>query len=314
VQLPPNVREAIEARAEAVGFSALKRAAAALSGAYREGRGAPHMGPGERTAAYLVTRMGATYAAACAVVAETAPMMDGREIASVLDIGAGSGAASLAVRRFFAEARVTLMERDAALAEAGRDWLPDAKWMACDAARAESFPPNDLVIASYSLGEMAPAGGTALALRMWRAARQAMIIIEPGTPQRFAWLLEIRAALLDAGAHIVSPCPAPSACPKEAPDWCHFAARVERSSLHRRVKEGALGYEDEKFSYLAVAREPVTPPATRIVARPQHYPGLIVLETCTPAGLVSERVSKREKERFRAARKAEWGDGWRTRG
>jgi ribosomal protein RSM22 (predicted rRNA methylase) len=99
-----------------------------------------------------------------------------------------------------------------------------------------------------------------------------------------------------------------SACPIVDPDWCHFAARVERSSLHRRVKGGELGHEDEKFSYVALARESVPLPGARIVRHPRHHPGLIEIETCTPDGLRSVRVLKRDRERFRAARKASWGD------
>ncbi|MCI0389431.1 MAG: small ribosomal subunit Rsm22 family protein [Acidobacteria bacterium] len=31
-------------------------------------------------------------------------------------------------------------------------------------------------------------------------------------------------------------------------DWRHFAARIERSSLHRRINGAELGYEDGKYS------------------------------------------------------------------
>jgi ribosomal protein RSM22 (predicted rRNA methylase) len=83
---------------------------------------------------------------------------------------------------------------------------------------------------------------------------------------------------------------------------------VERSSLHRRVKGGELGHEDEKFSYIALARDPVKLPDARIIRHPRHHPGLIEIETCTPEGLRSERIAKRDRDRFRAARKASWGD------
>jgi ribosomal protein RSM22 (predicted rRNA methylase) len=106
---------------------------------------------------------------------------------------------------------------------------------------------------------------------------------------------------------MIAPCPATTPCPIEPPDWCHFAARVERSSLHRRIKEGGLGYEDEKFSYIALARQPVVLPEARIVRRPVHQPGLIELHTCTPAGLRTERIRKSNREAYRAARHAMWG-------
>jgi len=120
----------------------------------------------------------------------------------------------------------------------------------------------------------------------------------------------VRDELVAKGAHVAAPCPTSGACPIVEPDWCHFGARVERSSLHRRVKEGELGYEDEKFSYVALTRSPVVTAGARVVRRPQHQAGLIVLETCTAEGLQTERVGKRDKETFRRARKAGWGDRW----
>jgi ribosomal protein RSM22 (predicted rRNA methylase) len=301
VQLPIAVRQRIEEQAEALGFPALKRAAAALSDAYREGRAA-QIPVAERTAAYLVTRMPATYAAAHAVLRQVAGRTG--DIGSILDAGAGTGAASLAARTYFPDAALTLIERDAGLSSAARQWLPDAALLAGDIARLDPLPPHDLVLAAYSLGEF----GAPLAARLWKAARKALVLIEPGTPRGFSLIREVRGALLAAGARMVAPCPAETACPIADPDWCHFAARVERSSLHRRVKGGELGYEDEKFSYVALARQPVELPAARILRHPRHHPGLIEIAVCTPAGVSSERVTRRDRERFRAARKAAWGD------
>ncbi len=295
------VRQQIEEQADALGFPALQRAAGALSDAYREGR-APRLAAAERTAAYLVTRMPATYAAAYAVLREVSTRLGA--IGSILDAGAGTGAASLAARAHFPDAPITLVERDPAFVFAARQWLPDCAVIAADIARMDALPPHDLAIAAYSLGEF----GAALAERLWLAARVALVLIEPGTPRGFALIREVRGRLLAAGARMIAPCPAETACPLADPDWCHFAARVERSSLHRRVKGGELGYEDEKFSYVALARSPVDLPKARIIRHPQHRPGLIEIETCTATGLRSERVSKRDRDRFRAARKAAWGD------
>jgi ribosomal protein RSM22 (predicted rRNA methylase) len=301
VQLPPAVRRQIEEKADAVGFPALQRAVAALSQAYREGR-IPKLPEAERTAAYLATRMPATYAAASAVLREVSPRI--APIGSVLDAGAGTGAASLAARAHFPDAAITLVERDFAFAAAALQWLPGAALIAGDIARLDVLPPHDLVLAAYSLGEL----GAPAAARLWQAARTALVLIEPGTPRGFALIRQVRGELLAAGARMVAPCPAESACPLADPDWCHFAARVERSSLHRRLKGGQLGHEDEKFSYVALARTPVELASARIIRHPQHHPGLIEIATCTAGGLRSERIPKRDRDRFRAARKAAWGD------
>lgn len=300
MHLPDSVRRLIDERADAVGFPAIKRAAAALSGEYREGQAA-RIGTEERTAAYLVTRMPATYAAAHMVLQEVQDRVGA--ILSVLDVGAGTGAASLAARELFPAAAITMIERDTAMSAAAREWLPEARIVSGDATQILALPPHDLVIACYSLGEFS----AHLAAKLWQAARVALVVIEPGTPRGFASVLGVRDELLGAGAHMVAPCPAETACPMVDPDWCHFAARVERSSLHRRIKEAELGYEDEKFSYVALSREPVEMARARIVRRPVHQPGLIVLETCAPEGLRPERVKKRDRDAYRAARKAHWG-------
>ena len=307
MQLPAHVRESIDAQAQRVGFAALRSAAAALSDAYRQGdlSALARLPGAERTAAYLVTRMPATYAAAYAVLGEVARRLGG-EIGGILDIGAGAGAASLAARHWFPQAAITMIERDPVMARAAREWLPDAALLVEDVARLPLLPPNDLVMAAYSLGEFE--GNQAP--RMWQAARAAMVAIEPGTPAGFARVRALRSALLASGARMLAPCPGGMECPVAAPDWCHFAARAERSGLHRRLKGAELNYEDEKFSYVAVTRDPVETARARIVRRPQHRPGLIVLETCTPAGLATERVTRRDQEAFRAARQAFWGDAW----
>ena len=297
VQLPANVRDAIEARAEAVGFAALKRAAAEISEAYRDGRPS-RVAEEERVAAYLVTRMPATYAAGYMVLEELRERIG--EVESILDAGAGTGAASLAARACWPAARITMIERDRGMAEAAREFLPDAEIVIKDVKQMSPFPAADLILAAYSIGEF----GGQTAARLWQAARKCLVAIEPGTPRGFALIRRLR----ELGGHIAAPCPGNVPCPVVEPDWCHFAARVERSSLHRRIKEAELGYEDEKFSYVALAREPVEPARARIVRRPEQKPGLIMLETCSPEGLRTERVTKRERERFRAARRARWGE------
>jgi ribosomal protein RSM22 (predicted rRNA methylase) len=308
VQLPAEIRSLTERRAEAVGFAALKRAAGAMSEAYRQGTAAEtrRLPEKERAAAYMVARMPATYAAAWRVLGEVRERLGGRAVESVLDVGAGTGAASLAARHWFPEAALTLVERDGAFADAARECLPGAALRMEDAARVEAFPPHDLVIAAYSLNELP----REVAGRLWRAARVALVAIEPGTPAGFARIREIRDRLLGEGAHMLAPCPAETRCPLEAPDWCHFAGRVERSSLHRRVKDAGLNYEDEKFSYVALGREAGELVRGRIIRRPEHRPGLVVLEVCRGSETGAESVTRGERGAFRAARAAKWGDGW----
>ena len=93
-------------------------------------------------------------------------------------------------------------------------------------------------------------------------------------------------------------------------DWCHFASRVERTSLHRRMKGAELGYEDEKFSYVLATRAAVAAPEGRIIRHPRQKAGYVQLELCTTTGLTTKNVPKSAGLLHREARKARWGDGW----
>ena len=96
-----------------------------------------------------------------------------------------------------------------------------------------------------------------------------------------------------------------------AGDWCHFSQRVERTSQHRQLKGGSLGYEDEKFSYLVVARQNVAAWGARIVRHPGKHSGHVQLALCTPEGRLEARtVTRSSKQAYKLARKTEWGDAW----
>jgi ribosomal protein RSM22 (predicted rRNA methylase) len=151
-----------------------------------------------------------------------------------------------------------------------------------------------------------------IAMTAWAAAKQLLVIVEPGTPRNFGQVAQIRRELIAIGAHLVAPCPHELECPMAAAnDWCHFAVRLERRAEHRRMKGGALGYEDEKFSYIAFAKGPTQLTNARIVRHPMTHSGFIRLSLCTTDGLQEKTVTRSQKEAFRAARRAKWGDEWR---
>jgi ribosomal protein RSM22 (predicted rRNA methylase) len=144
--------------------------------------------------------------------------------------------------------------------------------------------------------------------KAWAATRSSLVIIEPGTMAGFAGIRASRAELIASGACIAAPCPHNLACPMPMNDWCHFAERLERTSLHRRMKSATLSYEDEKYSYVIACKQPCEQVEARILRHPGKHGGHISFELCTPEGLVKKTVTKKDKEAFRVARKLEWGD------
>jgi len=266
--------------------------------------------------AYAAYRMPATYAAVRAAlvqVARAAPALDPR---SLVDLGGGTGAASWAATDAFTGLRDVVVHDQVPHAlelgrrlAASRPALHGARWERWLAPAP--VPGADLVTISYVLGELAEESQQAL-LAGVAAGAGAVLVVEPGTPAGFARVRSARQALRDAGLRIVAPCPHEAACPVAAPDWCHFAVRVNRSSLHRRVKGATLGYEDEKFSYVCAVRSPEPAQAvSRVLRHPVKRKGLVQLRLCTPQGqAVDELVAKRAAQRYRAARDIAWGDAW----
>ncbi|MEO3852919.1 small ribosomal subunit Rsm22 family protein [Streptomyces sp. B8F3] len=182
-----------------------------------------------------------------------------------------------------------------------------------DGTAGSAWAPAGLVTVSYVLGELSEDVRRDVVAEAARSARGSVVVVEPGTPHGYRRVLAARQQLVDAGYEVLAPCPHSAACPMEGTaDWCHFAARVQRSALHRRVKGGELGHEDEKFAYVAAARIPAGKPApARVVRHPQLRKGQVLLELCTAGeGLARTTVSKRQGPRYRAARDVRWGDAW----
>jgi ribosomal protein RSM22 (predicted rRNA methylase) len=166
----------------------------------------------------------------------------------------------------------------------------------------------DLVVASFALTELAL--HQEAATRLWRVTGGVLVVIEPGTPAGFACIRAVRKTLIAQGARVVAPCPHDEACPIVAPDWCHFVQRLGRSRDHRLVKAATAPFEDEKFSYVALARSglAVARPAARVLSRPRIGKADIRLKLCAPGGLVERLVRRRDRVAYAGLRRIRWGD------
>jgi ribosomal protein RSM22 (predicted rRNA methylase) len=84
---------------------------------------------------------------------------------------------------------------------------------------------------------------------------------------------------------------------------------VARSALHRRAKQAAVPWEDEKFIYLAASRRPGDVPAARILARPRSGSGRVAVKLCRQDGTAGEELrTRRDGAAFKAFRRLDWGD------
>lgn len=267
----------------------------------------------------MTTRLPATFAAvesALAQLALAAPRFAPR---SVLDLGCGPGTASWAAAAAFGDIdEITMVDANPGLLDAASRLVEAAADAALGRAiiqrgdlLAPPAGPYDLVLLSYALTELPDHRLSAAVEAAWSRCGGALLIVEPGTPRDYERLIRVRAQLLDLGATVAAPCPHQAPCPLVAPDWCHFSVRLARSREHLRLKGGTLGYEDEKFSYLAVTRPEVhlEQPNARVLARPAESKFDVRLKLCEASGAVDVRqVLRRDKEAYRRVRRLDWGD------
>lgn len=305
MQLPEQLQFAIEQIVQNTPHSALKKARESLTQAYREGRSSPFSDEAKRLA-YLGARMPATYAAIYKVLT-TLPFAPSH----LLDLGAGPGTASWAAAEALPSLKkITLVEKSPEAIALGKTLAKDhpllkqSDWI--QQSLPAPLPQADGAILSYVLNELPEP--FAIIHQIWEKV-PLLILIEPGTPKGFHLIRDIREQLLKMGGYIISPCTHSLTCPIQGSDWCHFSARVERTRLHRLLKEGSLGYEDEKFSYLIMAKSPGPSHSSRIIRRPEKGSGFVKLTLCT-GKIETQTVTRSDKEAYRKARDAEWGDVW----
>jgi ribosomal protein RSM22 (predicted rRNA methylase) len=265
--------------------------------------------------AYVAARLPATFTALTHVFKAAMSLEPRFSPSSQLDLGAGTGAAAWAATAMWPSLKkIALLEKDERMIRLGRrlfaaDQRADNNtvrtWRKGDLTQTP-FEPHDLITIAYVLGELNPKLAISAARSAWEATGGLLVIVEPGTTVGFTLIREIRNVLIEDGAALLAPCPHDHPCPITGQDWCHFAARVQRSALHRQLKSAKHPYEDEKFSYLVFSRTPAPRAPARVLRHPDYPPKQINFVACTGTGIRNVHLSKSHPA-FMPARKLGWG-------
>ncbi|BAM91532.1 hypothetical protein S58_55550 [Bradyrhizobium oligotrophicum S58] len=317
--LPAALKASLEAKLHGQSRQDAAVRAARISAAYRSGGNSGTITSDADAIAYATVRMPATYAAVAASL--NALMQASPEFApvSLLDIGAGPGTASFAAADVFSSlTSFNAVDSNPALRTLALALADDTMRIrdldyALGPARTllDRADSADLVVASYMIGELSDAERLHLVDALWARTDDTLLIVEPGTPAGYQRIIAARDRLIVAGAHVAAPCPHAAACPLVAPDWCHFAQRLARSRAHRELKGADVPFEDEKFSFIALTRQPVPHrPAARVLAPPAVTKIGAMAKLCQANGTATVvAIPRRDKAAFAAARRWDWGDG-----
>jgi ribosomal protein RSM22 (predicted rRNA methylase) len=320
--LPPDLKAGLARLTEGVSRKPIAERAAAQSRIYRAGGGSHRIASDADVLAYAFARLPATYAAAAAVfnaMSETLPTFEPR---TMLDIGAGPGTAAFAaVQAFETLTDIRLIDANPALRDLALSLMAEADSEALrQVVGRQSYrqgdalmllaeaQPADLVVASYTAGELADNELGRFTQLLWVATAGALVIIEPGTPAGYRLMLRVRGELIAAGGYVAAPCPHASACPLRPPDWCHFAQRLPRSRDHLRIKGAEVPFEDEKFSYVVLSRGKPLSIDARVLAPPKITKSAVTAKLCTDGGVVTDIAARRDPDAYRRCKSWRWGD------
>ncbi len=348
MNIPFEMQEAIEKLIEERSISKIRDCVSSVCERYNNesGRGKTLVKNEEEAVSYAISRMPGTFGAVKSTIKAFKEALEGHfgndaggetEIGfqSLADIGSGTGAAVWAAASEFDFEKITCFERESSMIEIGKhmlsygeDVMKNAEWVQGDAVKGKDGGfKADLVTASYIMNELKQEDRNGFLKMLWDTAEKAIILIEPGTKAGFQNVLSAREFFVKNGASVVAPCTFSTECPLTKDDWCHFSCRMQRSRVQKFVKGGDAPYEDEKFSYIAVLKTCLGEEISgtdgmkrtncigndaRIIRHPITNKGCIELKLCSERGIEDVKVTSRDKAQFKAARKAEWGDGWWT--
>ena len=315
MKIPDILENAIEEKLNHVKLTELKPYASKLSEKYmyQERTGDTLLNAEIEALAYSIMRMPATYGAVYTALKHTLERMDGN-IQSVVDIGAGTGAATWAISELLDTKDIQCFEREQVMLELGKSFmsqnpnLKDVSWKYMDIVEDDLDVKADLVVTSYMLNEIKPEERENVINKLMKSSNHIILIIEPGTPAGFKNIREVQKIAIENGFHIIAPCTFQGVCPLPDEDWCHSIVRMERTKVHKLLKNADLPYEDEKFSYIAISKEKYDNSGIRILRHPMIEKGKITLKVCHNGEIEDMIVTKKDKELFKMVKKKKCGD------
>ncbi|KAA3599647.1 MAG: hypothetical protein D8M57_04150 [Candidatus Scalindua sp. AMX11] len=245
------------------------------------------------------------------------------DVESVVDFGGGPGTFLFALSKFKTLNKYTNVERSGAFIDIlnvlVEEFLSSSiphthvDSISCNylKLKPQDIPTNDLCVFSYTFCECNNSLGSISGLV---ENSNMVLIIEPGTPSGFNTIIQARDKLIEKGFSTIAPCTASSGfCPlrDSESDWCHFVERLDRSRIQRRLKNGVLGYEYEKYSYLLMSKYPIPSDGKRIISRPNKTKHSVSFNICSEKNSHIVVTKRENKNQFKIVKKSIRGDLYR---
>jgi ribosomal protein RSM22 (predicted rRNA methylase) len=330
ISLPTLIETVISDVLAQANPDAWTRRAVELSEQYRgqrEKRGVPFIFNYLDVLAYLALRIPSTYShifGALSSIKELSPTWTPK---SILDIGTGPGVGVWAAKEVFSTIQeAVLYERDQNFVDIGQkisETLDGIQydWQQVDISKSLPILDQqfDLVILSSVINELNEKTRSHILDFAGKVCRGVILIVEPGTPIGFEAIQFSYKRLKRNEGVLVAPYIDNTFV--NSADVI-FAQKMFRPEFQRRIRQlqrkqnlehehllPASDWEESKYYYLAYSqKEPEIRPAARVIDKPKVQKASIELKLLTKDGVKVEKVLKREREKFKQAKKLEWGD------
>lgn len=316
MDLPIEIKRYIENKLNITNKNDLQNNAKAISLSYRtnEGKGKRLIKNENEAIAYAISRMPATYGAVYESLKNSLEIYS-PDIRTVADIGAGTGAATIAVNELLKVEKIECFERENSMQEIGKnifknysDLSDKTNWRKLDVCSDEITEKYDLVVTSYMLNEISDKQKDSIIEKLWDISTKMLLIVEPGTMQGYKNIMNAKKKIIEMGGKIIAPC-RNTECKLPKDDWCNFSCRVQRTKIHKELKDGDVPYEDEKYIYLSASKETINKTdKMRILRHPKINSGFVKIKVCNDDEIREITITKKDKDRFKIARKSKAGD------
>lgn len=315
MQIPQELEKAIEKELQNTKISELKEEAKILSYRYMNEKrtGESFITKEIQAIVYSIIRMPATYGAVATALKQILELTD-TTLETILDVGAGTGAGTWATRDLINSKNITCIEREEVMQNVGMklmsndELLKNAIWINKDIVKEDISEKADLIIASYMTNELKKEERLKVICKLINATNKILLIVEPGTPEGHQIIKDIKKYCIKNNLYVIAPCVSQEECKLAENDWCHSICRIQRTKMHKLLKDGEAPYEDEKFSYIAISKGKIDTPSSRILRHPIIKSGFINLSLCTKDGIKNITVSKKNGTLYKQAKKKNCGD------